>query len=227
MVFIKSQICSAFVNETPWWNNMWGKITLDSERADSAPVLRDLVHQSVSPRTALSTTPLHFYLRRSEHFYTQKGLVFRSFLKTWNAYQGHFNYVVAPSLVELSRVNSLCNDSPVAEYKCFCAERNAKSRAFFPEPCYSQFLEGWADISLKTCRETNLKIFLETSLGEDRILIRMQSNGKQPVLPSGLSPGYKSSSPPKDRCCHCHSEVKFSTRKNSSKSAPSAIFHWK
>lgn len=56
-MFIDSQIHSAFEDETLWWNNMWGKITLHSEWADSDPVLRDLMPQPVSPCTALTTTP--------------------------------------------------------------------------------------------------------------------------------------------------------------------------
>ena len=86
------------------------------------------------PLHCFNHNPLYFYMRRSEHFQTQKGLVCGSFLKTRNAHQGHFNYVVAPSLVELPRVSSPCNGSPVAEYKCFCAERNAQCTAFFRAP---------------------------------------------------------------------------------------------
>lgn len=41
--------------------------------------------------------------------------------------------------------------------------KETRKLQYFSEPHYSQFFKWWADISIKICWETHLKIFLETA----------------------------------------------------------------
>lgn len=92
--------------------------------------------------------------------------VFGSPLKTSNAHQGHSNDVIdlmvgypcwssqawtalIMALLWLNRNVSMLKETHKLQY--------------FSEPSYSQFFKGWADISIKICWETHLKIFLQTA----------------------------------------------------------------